>query len=172
MKFSLRSLVSLEPISPISASVFKAVRLSALRESPTAFGSTYEQESQLSDAEWSNRASACTRDGFVGYLAMEAGIGCGIARATPDNQDSAVAWLESMWVAPSHRRDGIGRLLVNKILAWARSRGMRTVKLSVTSSNEPAICFYKRLGFCLTGRTEPYPNDPALLELEMLLPLA
>ena len=172
MIYNLRSLISLEPISPISASAFKVVRLSALRESPTAFGSTYERESQFSDAEWSNRASACTRNGFVGYLAMEAGIGRGIVRATPDNQDSTVAWLESMWVAPSHRRDGIGCMLVSKILAWARGRGMSAVKLSVTSSNEPAFCFYKRLGFRLTGRTEPYPNDPALVELEMLLPLA
>ena len=171
MKYSLRSLISLEPISPIRTAVFKAVRLSALRESPTAFGSTYEMESQLSDAEWTSRAADCTSAGFVGYLAMEAGIACGIARATPDIQDSAVAWLESMWVAPSHRRDGVGRSLVNGILTWARSRGIRAVKLTVTSNNEQAICFYKRLGFCLTGEAEPYANDPALVELEMLLPL-
>jgi ribosomal protein S18 acetylase RimI-like enzyme len=35
------------------------------------------------------------------------------------------------------------------------------------SNNEPAILFYQRLGFARTGRTEPYPNDPALIEYEM-----
>ncbi|PYY15895.1 MAG: GNAT family N-acetyltransferase, partial [Acidobacteria bacterium] len=62
---------------------------------------------------------------------------------------------------------GVGRLLVGAILDWARQRGARTLRLMVTSNNEPAISFYQRLGFTLTGRTEPYPNDPALIEYEM-----
>jgi len=37
----------------------------------------------------------------------------------------------------------------------------------VTSSNHAAMEFYGRLGFSMTGRTEPYPNDPALMEYEM-----
>jgi len=41
----------------------------------------------------------------------------------------------------------------------------------VTSNNEPAILFYQRLGFTLTGRTAPYANDPALLEFEMSRPI-
>jgi ribosomal protein S18 acetylase RimI-like enzyme len=41
----------------------------------------------------------------------------------------------------------------------------------VTSNNEPAIRFYERLGFTRTGRTEPYPNDPGVIEYEMLRPI-
>jgi len=41
--------------------------------------------------------------------------------------------------------------------------------LSVVSTNEAAISFYLRLGFTMTGKTEPYPNDPALIEYEMAL---
>jgi ribosomal protein S18 acetylase RimI-like enzyme len=37
----------------------------------------------------------------------------------------------------------------------------------VVCVNETAISFYKRMGFVMTGRTEPYPNDPALIEYEM-----
>jgi ribosomal protein S18 acetylase RimI-like enzyme len=37
----------------------------------------------------------------------------------------------------------------------------------VTSDNAPALAFYQRLGFTLTGHTEPYPNDPALIEYQM-----
>jgi ribosomal protein S18 acetylase RimI-like enzyme len=36
-----------------------------------------------------------------------------------------------------------------------------------TDYSQTAIHFYQRLGFSMTGRTEPYPNDPALLEFEM-----
>jgi ribosomal protein S18 acetylase RimI-like enzyme len=37
----------------------------------------------------------------------------------------------------------------------------------MTSTNQSAILFYETLGFSQTGRTEPYPNDPSLIELEM-----
>jgi ribosomal protein S18 acetylase RimI-like enzyme len=42
----------------------------------------------------------------------------------------------------------------------------------VTSRNDAAMRFYERLGFKRTGRTEPYPDDPALVEYEMARPLA
>jgi len=76
-----------------------------------------------------------------------------------------------MWTAPAHRQRGIGGLLVNGILGWAGPRGVRTLQLMVTSNNEPAILFYQRLGFTRTGRTEPYPNDPAVIEYEMSRPI-
>ena len=41
----------------------------------------------------------------------------------------------------------------------------------VTSANLAAISFYQRLGFIRTGRTEPYPNDPAIFEYEMSKPI-
>ena len=63
-----------------------------------------------------------------------------------------------MWTAPKHRKLGIGRLLVNEVLNWARGRNARELQLMVTSNNEPAIRFYQRLGFTETGRTEPYPK--------------
>jgi ribosomal protein S18 acetylase RimI-like enzyme len=73
----------------------------------------------------------------------------------------------STWVAPEQRRTGTGRLLVDAVGAWARRSRAHTLKLMVTSSNLAAISFYQRLGFTSTGRTEPYPNDPALIEYEM-----
>jgi ribosomal protein S18 acetylase RimI-like enzyme len=56
---------------------------------------------------------------------------------------------------------------VNEIADWSRRRGVDVMRLMVTSSNEPAMLFYQRLGFSRTGRIEPYPNDPALIEYEM-----
>ena len=77
-----------------------------------------------------------------------------------------------MWVAPVHRRLGIGRKLVEAIFDWARVQRARTVQLIVTSNNGAAIEFYKRLGFTLTGNTAPYRNDPALNDLEMNRPFS
>ncbi|HZR57370.1 MAG TPA: GNAT family N-acetyltransferase [Terriglobales bacterium] len=160
-------MITLEPIVPEKVFIFKAVRLRALQDSPSAFGSTYAKESQLTDADWVTRAVRWSSDGSTGYIAMDGDNPCGIAASYLDENDATQAHLVSMWTAPTHRQQGIGRLLINEILGWARLREARTLQLLVTSNNEPAISFYKSLGFARTGRTEPYPNDPALLEYEM-----
>jgi ribosomal protein S18 acetylase RimI-like enzyme len=157
----------IEQISPENILAFKAVRLRALQDSPSAFGSTYARESQFPDAEWQKRAERWSGDTGVGYLAMELQIPCGIAGAFLDEHDPPRVHLISMWVAPTHRRTGLGRALVGAVQAWARMRGAHTLQLMVTNSNFAAIEFYKRIGFSMTGRTEPYPNDSALIEYEM-----
>ena len=77
----------------------------------------------------------------------------------------------SMWVDPAFRRTGVGIMLIDALSSWARSRGLRELKLMVTSVNRGAIDFYQRIGFHTSGKTGPYPNDPAVIEYEMLLPL-
>jgi ribosomal protein S18 acetylase RimI-like enzyme len=66
-------------------------------------------------------------------------------------------------------RKGIGRMLVETVVTWARSQNAQVLLLLVTSNNHKAINFYQRLGFSLTGKTEPYRNDPSLLNYEMHL---
>lgn len=164
-------MIRLEQVSAAGISAFKAIRLRALRESPSAFGSTYQREAQFSDEEWTKRATRWNGERGIGYLAIDDGEACGIAGALLDDADTTRAQLVSMWTAPTHRQRGVGRLLVEEVERWARSRGVRTLSLMVTSKNDAAISFYLRLGFARTGRTEPYPNDPALMECEMSLAL-
>src|SRR5215813_7561728 len=160
-------MVVLERITMQNAMVFKAVRLRALQDTPSAFGSTYAREAQFADAEWIKRAGNMNGERSIGFIAMDAGVACGIAGCFLDQTDDTQAQLISMWTAPTHRQQGVGRLLVNEILEWVRKRKVRVLRLMVTSNNDPAIRFYERLGFSKTGRTEPYPNDPALIEYEM-----
>ncbi len=160
-------MILLAPITIENVSVFKEVRLRALRDSPSAFGSTYEREFQFSDEEWIQRAIRWNGEKGVGFLAMDEGTACGIAGSFLDEDDVTRAQLISMWTAPTHRRQGVGRLLVDAVATWARLRGARMLLLMVTSVNEQAMRFYEQLGFARTGRTEPYPNDPAVIEYEM-----
>ena len=76
-----------------------------------------------------------------------------------------------MWVAPSHRRLGIGEKLVRKIFDWVRLKNVSTLTLLVTSNNDAAIKFYQRLGFAMTGKTTPHANDPSLGDCEMMRPM-
>src|SRR5689334_8981096 len=160
-------MIRIEPITSQNTLVFKAIRLRALQDAPFAFGSTFLKESQLTDSDWINRVERMNGEVGAGFLAMDDDLACGIVGSFVDQSDRTCAHLISMWTAPKHRQRGIGRLLVNAVLNWARSRDTRVLQLMVTSNNQPAIRFYEQLGFSRTGRTQPYPNDPAVIEYEM-----
>jgi len=160
-------MIILEPITARNALLFKDIRLRALQDSPAAFSSTYAEESKLTDAEWLNRATQWSGAKSGGYLAMDGDTAVGIAAGILDQNEPLRAELVSMWDAPTHRRLGTGRMLVDAVVAWARARNAQTLLLLVTSNNDGAIRFYQSVGFALTGRTEPYRNDRSLLNYEM-----
>src|SRR5579864_7035854 len=129
-------MIALEPITAQNVLIFKTVRLRALHDTPSAFGSTYAQESQLTDEDWIKRALRWNGETGIGFLAIDNGGACGIAGVFLDQDDATRAHLVSMWTAASHRQRGIGRLLVNEIISWARLRGARTLWLMVVSNNQ------------------------------------
>lgn len=171
-------MIAIEPITAANLQIFKTIRLRALEDTPGAFASTYARESQMSDEEWRNRVERWSGEHGIGFLAFDkntasdGGAACGIAGAFLDPNDRSRAQLISMWTAPSHRQRGVGRMLVDEVAAWAQGRGAAVLQLMVTSRNDAAMHFYERLGFKRTGRTEPYPNDAALMEYEMARRLA
>ena len=160
-------MIVVKPITRSNAFMFKTVRLRALQEAPYAFGSTYEKESQFPDSEWIARAEGMNGERGIGSLAMDGEDGCGIVGSFLDQDDPGRAHVVSMWTASTHRQQGIGRLLITEVTTWARRRKVHTLRLMVTSNNPGAIRFYEQLGFVRTGRIEPYPNDPAVVEYEM-----
>ncbi len=143
------------------------MRLRALQDSPLAFGSTYAKELALTDTAWERRAVEWNNGRSAGYVAMDGQMPCGLVAVFLDDHEKTHANLVSMWVAPSHRRRGVGRLLVDQVVAWSLEHSATVLKLTVTSNNQAAMHFYERLGFTRTGRTEPYPNDDTLVEHEM-----
>lgn len=69
-------------------------------------------------------------------------------------------------VRPERRRAGIGRSLVEAILAALSAGGARRVYLEVRESNLAAQAFYGRLGFGQVGRRRGYyarPREDALI---------
>src|SRR5436190_2080564 len=55
--------------------------------------------------------------------------------------------LSALYVAPSHRRAGVARLLTEHLEAWARAHGYDTVQLYVSAANHSARDFYARQGY-------------------------
>lgn len=160
-------MICIEQVCSRLAIELKTVRLAALKDTPSAFGSTYAKESQRSDQDWLNLTSAWNSDRSVCYLAMDLTAPCGIIAGKFDDLVPRQAWVLSMWVAPTHRRSCLGTRLVDAVQRWARDQGIRELRLMVTSNNHAAQAFYARCGFTRTGTTKPYENDPALFEYEM-----
>jgi ribosomal protein S18 acetylase RimI-like enzyme len=161
-------MITVEQVSIALLTHFKATRLAALKDTPSAFGSTYAKESQLTNEDWIKRVVNWNNDGSVCYLAMDRGTPCGIV-AGKCGADSP-KWVDvlSMWVAPTHRRAKLGKTLIDAVESWAKGEGASKMRLTVVCNNAAAIAFYERCSFGMTGRTEPYPNDPALFEYEMV----
>jgi ribosomal protein S18 acetylase RimI-like enzyme len=162
-------MLTLEPLSPRLVTELKQVRLRALQDTPSAFESAYAQESQLSEADWLQRAAKWSNGSTSAcFLAMDEGAPGGIIACYFDDHDPPRPHVVSMWVASEHRRTGLGTRLMNEVQRWAQSRGAGELRLMVTDNNAKAISFYERCGFVFTGTNGPYANDPALLESEMV----
>jgi GNAT superfamily N-acetyltransferase len=111
----------------------------------------------LMDAGWPAREGASYYTALIGdktclvTLARQDGevIGHLIGRlGGPDAlRTGRVAVLESMRVAPGSRGTGVGSLLVENFLAWARDHDAAQASVTAFAANQTAQRFYERHGF-------------------------
>lgn len=59
-----------------------------------------------------------------------------------------------IYVLHRYQGQGLGRWLMEQVIARARSRGLQRILLGVYSLNESALTFYARLGFTRAGTRE------------------
>jgi len=80
-------------------------------------------------------------------------------------------YITNVAVAPEHRRQGIGRALIVRLLVEAERQGLAFVTLEVRASNEAAIALYQQLGFVTVGQRPRFysqPTEDALLMTRFL----
>ncbi len=137
---------------PSDAAAYQSLRLAALRESPSAFGSSYQEEcdtalstiaAHMAPDSGRNRFGAFDGDELVGVV--------GFARESA-LKSRHKGYLRGMYVAPGHRAQGVGRLLLEQALALAASmEGLRQLTLTVTAGNGAALDLYQAKGFTVFG---------------------
>lgn len=152
--------------------VYRDLRLRALGDSPDAFGSTLAEETGRTDAHWAGRlAAGSDSQTNLPVVAEVDGEPVGLAwgRVDPPNPDVAV--LYQMWVAPSHRGVGAGKMLLEAVIGWARARNASFLDLSVTCGNSPARRLYERAGFKPVGEPQPLRLGSELVAQSMRLAL-
>jgi GNAT superfamily N-acetyltransferase len=153
----------------------RALRLRALGDTPTAYGSTLASEESYPEAIWHERAaSGAAGDKVVTIVAEHDNRLLGMATGLPADSathDELNPTMVGVFVDGTVRQQGVGAGLVEKVIDWAKSRGSARLFVWITSGNEPAIALYRRCGFRVTGATRPNAHTSTLLEYEMLLDL-
>jgi [ribosomal protein S18]-alanine N-acetyltransferase len=89
-----------------------------------------------------------------------AGFAVGLLSPAPPDSAERTAELESVVVAGSARRKGIGRALCSAVIDWCRSQRASEIILEVRASSAAAIALYAALGFLQAGRRLRYYRDP------------
>ena len=151
----------------------RELRLRALIDSPDAFGSTHDQETSDPEAAWRDWAADGAKGG-TGFTAIAVGDGgwVGMAVGAPHLEHPGELGLFGTWVDPSVRGEGIGRRLVDAVVAWARTAGFPTIRLRVTTSNLAGIRLYERCRFLDEGDRTPLREGSDVVTMSMTRSLA
>jgi GNAT superfamily N-acetyltransferase len=118
---------------------YRDLRLRALADSPDAFETTLAQARTRPDAEWRGRVKAGAASSLDLPLIAEVEarpLGLAWGRRQPPELEAVHVY--QMWVDPSARRLGAGRMLLDTIITWATAANARHVVLGVTLGDTPA----------------------------------
>ena len=150
---------------------YREIRLSALMDSPDAFGTTYEESLKLSDAAWRARLHNASDQTDYAMAATTGSRVIGLGWVRIELTDPGTAHLYQMWVAPEARRKGAGRKLLESAISWSTARHCTKLLLDVTCGDRPARRLYDAFGFRPVGDPLPLREGSELLEQPMALVL-
>jgi ribosomal protein S18 acetylase RimI-like enzyme len=141
-------MISIRRIRPGEGLLFKDLRLAALKESPSAFSSTYGSAIHRSRESWSEQAdSTATGTDRCTFLAFADESPMGIAAIYRDKRKQEEGEILQVWVAPDYRGSGAARELLDTVLRWCAENGIRRVSATITRGNDRALKFYRKYGF-------------------------
>jgi len=134
------------------ARAFQELRLAALRECPSAFASSYEEEHDTPIAVVAERLVAKPDRSVLGAWLGSDLVGMVGLRREQARKLSHKAFIWGMYVAPAVRRRGTGgRLLAHALARAASMPGVRQINLGVNAANAEAVALYEAAGFISFG---------------------
>lgn len=139
------------------ARAYQALRLRAFHDHPEAFTSSYEEEVGKPLAYAQERLAASSAARFWGAFvadpqsAADVLVGCVGLDREQRLKSRHKAVVIGMYVAPEQARRGLGRALLDALLADARSTGLELLVLTVTHGNRGAEQLYLDAGFASYG---------------------
>jgi RimJ/RimL family protein N-acetyltransferase len=144
----------LRQLVPSDAAAFKALRIFAMQESPTAFGSSQIEEEQRS-LESIQTMFSDPRHLRVGvFNSSQLVATAGLIQLTRQKTQHK-ADIVGVYTLPAYRGQGAARRMMYTIIEHAKQQdGLEVLLLAVTEGNVAARNLYSSLGFLEYG-TEP-----------------
>ncbi len=140
---------------------FFQVRLKALQTDADVFGSNYEKESQMTEAEWRRRFQLDDSAIFLIYE-NETPIGMTCVGVDRDDPTKKIALFWGSWLAPHARRKGLSELMYQARINWAKQHPtIESLVVSHRASNLASKYANQKHGFVLTHTNEKIWTDGA-----------
>ncbi|HEY8560757.1 MAG TPA: GNAT family N-acetyltransferase [Pyrinomonadaceae bacterium] len=136
----------------------------ALTEEPVSKPFVKDYDDYEKPSEWAERFDLSNWGILSAFDGGKRVGGAVIAWNTPAvfmlEGEVTLACLWDLRVAPEHRGRGVGKLLFEKAVDWAKSRNCRLLKIETQNVNVPACRFYERRGCRLGGfNLHAYPEE-------------
>ncbi|WJR77485.1 GNAT family N-acetyltransferase [Bradyrhizobium sp. NP1] len=135
-------------LAAADAAPYREIRLEALRQHPEAFSSTFARENEKPLAWFEERIA---QGAVFGAFAANRLVGVAGFWQKDGEKERHKAALWGMYVRPAARRSGVGRRLVEAVLAHA-AKLVEQLQLAVVSGNDDALRLYRNAGFVEYGR--------------------
>lgn len=150
--------VKIVELKPDEWARYKALRLEALQDTPSAFGTAYREAAADPDSSWIERLQKSEKRDKSWLLFAEAeGQLVGMVGAYVDKLENTRhrAHIIAVYVTPRMREKGIARALGEALMREiAKDPQIIALDLDVTAGNTAAEELYKKLGFKEVGYKE------------------
>ena len=133
------------------AAAYRDIRLEALANAPTSFGSDVPRERAFAEQVWLDRLAG---NPTFGVFDTDGLVGIATLAREPGEKNQHRANIYGVYLKPEARGKGASRLLMEAVIAAAREMMVLQLHLSVTTTNVAASRLYEKLGFQTYG-TEP-----------------
>jgi phosphinothricin acetyltransferase len=141
--------VSIRPAGPADIAAITRIYAHAVEHGTASFELEPPDRSEMA-----RRQQELLTNGYPYLVAERAGAVAGYAYAGPYRARPAYHWSleDSIYVAPGLHRQGIGRLLLDRLIAQAQMRGFRQLIAVIGDSAQAAsVAVHVATGFRLVG---------------------
>ena len=144
-------ILTVRALTQLDADAFKALRLEAIDDAPTAVWPTREEEQAKTSDFVRAQLTQSDRQIVMGAFDDDALVGIAGLRRESLKQVEHKALLWGVFVRPLFRRTGIARRMLDALFDQARAQGVLQIALCVNTHNLRARQLYVSLGFVSYG---------------------
>ncbi|MDC3411885.1 GNAT family N-acetyltransferase [Aquibacillus sp. 3ASR75-11] len=145
--------MEIRQLNPTDAEEYLSIRLEALKDSPYAFASSYEEEKNQTAEKYKNRFNAPTNTFTFGAFEDSQLVGVVTLVKEQLYKLRHRANIVAMYIKPEKRGNGIGKALVSSVIEKVKNiDGIEQIYLTVVTTNVPAKKLYSSCGFEVFGK--------------------